>query len=151
MSARLPASRRSFQEGRVVAVLMKDGSASVPPVEGVVAEAALGSACGTRHGAHYPRRHGARQEKKYDVPFSALGSSQHGTNPRTRARRSFNACSSANASCAVSRMDRYRFSTSASWQTSTGRDADPKRGGRRSCRRETRRVREDTGGLRGLS
>src|SRR5712692_5529157 len=40
---------QELDEGREVAVLVKDGPPAVAPVEDVVAEAASGSACGTRH------------------------------------------------------------------------------------------------------
>src|SRR4051812_35967092 len=56
------------------------------------------------------------------------------------ARRSCNACLPADASCAGGGMSRSRFTTSASWRTSTGQDGGRRPTGRRSCQHGSERL-----------
>ncbi len=56
---------QEFEEGVVVAILVKDGAPSVPAIEHVVAMPAQGDSKSSGRGVHYGRGKPQRQSKKY--------------------------------------------------------------------------------------
>ena len=63
---------QALDKGIEVAILLENGLAAVAPVEDRVAEAALGRACGAKHGVNDPPPRSWREHEKSDMPFSGF-------------------------------------------------------------------------------